>query len=74
MNGEPFFWARNKSGEIKIGRGEIDDPDLVIRGTPSAIASYVYAGAPINVIDLEGDWKLAARLPSLFPMPDKAAA
>src|SRR4030095_496629 len=23
MNGEPFFWARNKKGEIRIGRGEI---------------------------------------------------
>ena len=73
MNGEPFLWARNKKGEIRIGRGEIEDPDLVVRGTPSEIAAYIYAGAPLSSIDAEGDMKLAARLPSLFPMPDKAS-
>ncbi len=73
MNGEPFLWARNKKGEIRIGRGEIEDPDLIIRGSPSEIASYVYAGAPLSSIEVEGDLKLAARLPSLFPMPEKVA-
>ena len=72
MNEEPFFWARSKKGVIRIGRGEIDDPDLIIRGSPSAIAGYVYAGAPLSSIDTEGDLKLATRLPSLFPMPEKA--
>jgi len=72
MNGELFFWARNKKGEIRIGRGEIEDPDLIVRGTPSEIASYVYAGAPMSSLEVEGDLKLAARLPNLFPMPEKA--
>ncbi|HTK58684.1 MAG TPA: helix-turn-helix domain-containing protein [Sphingomicrobium sp.] len=72
MNGEPFFWVRNKKGEIRIGRGEVEDPSLVIRGTPSEIASYVYAGAPLSSIQVDGDLKLAARLPGLFPMPEKA--
>jgi len=72
MNGELFFWARNKKGEIRIGRGEIEDPSLVIRGTPSEIASYVYAGASLSSIEVHGDLKLAARLPGLFPMPEKA--
>jgi DNA-binding HxlR family transcriptional regulator len=72
MDGEPFFWARNKRGEVRIGRGHIDDPDLVIRGTPSQIAGYVYAGAPLSSIEVEGNLKLAARLPGYFPMPEKA--
>jgi DNA-binding HxlR family transcriptional regulator len=72
MNGEPFFWARNKKGEIRIGRGEIENPTLVIRGTPGEIASYVYAGASLSSIEVDGDLKLAARLPGLFPMPEKA--
>jgi ribosomal protein L16/L10AE len=72
MNGEPFFWARNKKGEVRIGRGEIEEPDLVIRGSPSAIAGFVYAGAPLSSIEVQGDLKLAARLPGLFPMPEKA--
>ena len=72
MAGEHYFWIRKK-GEIRIGRGELDQPDLIIRGSPSEIAGFVYAGAPIASIDLDGDRKLAARLPSLFPMPPKAA-
>ena len=71
MNGEPFFWARNRKGEIRIGRGEIDNPDLTIRGSPSQIAGYVYAGAPLASLDVDGDRRLAARLPRLFPMPEK---
>jgi DNA-binding HxlR family transcriptional regulator len=71
MAGEHFFWVRD-GGEVKIGRGAIDAPDLVLRGTPSQIAGVVYAGAPLSSIDVEGDARLAKRLPSLFPMPDKA--
>ena len=72
LNEEPFFWARGEDGEIRIGRGLVDHPDLVVRGSPSEIAGYVYAGAPASSIDMEGDKELAARLPSLFPLPDKA--
>ncbi len=71
MGGEPYFWIR-QAGEVKIGRGEIDQPDLILRGRPSEIAAYVYAGAPLSSIEMEGDEKLAARLPSLFPFPEKA--
>jgi DNA-binding HxlR family transcriptional regulator len=71
MGGEHFFWIR-QDGEVKIGRGAIEQPNLVLRGTPSAIAGYVYAGAPLSSIDIEGDTKLATRLPSLFPFPEKA--
>ncbi len=72
MAGEQFFWIR-EGGQIRIGRGALDRPDLVIRGTPAEIAGFVYAGAPPSSIDMEGDLKLAVLLPSLFPMPDKVA-
>ena len=72
MNGEPYFWARNKKGEVRIGRGEIEGADLTIRGSPSEIADYVYAGLPLSSLDVEGDLKLAQRLPGFFPMPEKA--
>jgi len=73
MAGEHFFWIRKKKGEIRIGRGEIDRPDLIVRGSPSAIAGFVYADANISSIEVEGNMKLAQRLPRLFPMPPKAA-
>ena len=71
MAGEHFFWIRD-GGEVKIGRGVLDQPDLVLRGTPSEIAGFVYAGAPLSSIEVEGDTELAERLPSLFPFPEKA--
>ena len=73
MHGEPFFWIRNKGG-IAIGRGSIEEPDLTLVADPSAIAGYIYAGAPLDAIEVRGDRKLAKLLPSFFPMPDKAIA
>jgi len=73
MNDEPFFWIR-KAGAIAIGRGEIDDADLALAGTPSEIAAFIYVGAPLDSIAASGDLELARRLPSCFPMPDKAPA
>ncbi|MEO6581000.1 MAG: helix-turn-helix domain-containing protein [Sphingomicrobium sp.] len=70
---DQFFWVRKKKGDIRIGRGRVDRPDLIVRGTASDIAGYLYAGAPLSALEIEGDGKLAARLPSLFPMPSKAA-
>src|SRR5688572_15221854 len=58
INGEPFFWIRDGAGEIRIGRGEIDEPDLTIRGSPSEIAGFVYAGAPLSSIEAQGDLAL----------------
>ena len=72
MGGESYFWIREQ-GNVRIGRGAIDGPDLMISGTPSDIAGYVYAGAPSSSVQVEGDAKLAERLRTLFPMPDKAA-
>lgn len=72
MASEHFFWIR-ENGDVRIGRGEVDQPDLILRGTASDIAGFVYAGAPVTSIEIEGDAKLATRLPSLFPMPSKAA-
>ena len=74
MNGEPFYWMRDRNGEVRIGRGEIGDPDLVISGSPSEVAGYIYAGAPLSTLQIEGDSRLAERLPTFFPMPEKAAA
>ena len=41
-------------------------------GEPSAIAGHIYAGAPLTDVEVRGNRKLAKRLPSFFPMPDKA--
>ncbi|WP_294004873.1 helix-turn-helix domain-containing protein [Sphingomonas sp.] len=71
MADESFFWIR-RQGDIRIGRGEVESPDLIFRGTPAEIAGYFYAGALLSSIEVEGDEALAVRLPSLYPMPPKA--
>ena len=71
MNDEPYFWIR-KDGGIIIGRGDIDAPDLILAGPPAQIAGFIYVGAPIESIAAKGDLALAGRLPSFFPMPEKA--
>ena len=45
-----------------------------LEASPSQIAAYIYAGAPLASLRVEGDLELAKRLPSYFPMPAKAAA
>src|SRR5215203_4174418 len=71
MAGEQFFWVRD-DGDVRIGRGPIENADLVLRGTPGAIAAYVYAGGPLSALEAEGDERLARALPTFFPMPQKA--
>jgi DNA-binding HxlR family transcriptional regulator len=71
MADEPYFWIR-EGGQVRIGRGEIDDADLLLKGSPTAIAGVVYGGAPLSTIETAGNVALAARFASLFPMPDKA--
>lgn len=69
---EDFFWVR-EGQDIRIGRGEIERPDLVLRGgTASDIAAVVYGGAPLESVLVEGDIGLARRFATFFPMPAKA--
>jgi DNA-binding HxlR family transcriptional regulator len=71
---EEFFWIR-EGQDIRIGRGAIERPDLVLRGeSASDIAAVMYGGAPPESILAEGDVELLRRLPTFFPMPEKAAA
>lgn len=78
MGDETFFWIREKS-EVSIGRGEVASPDAVLTGDPSAIASIVYAGRPLDdaIADgdlaVEGDRDLIRRLPHCFPLPEPAS-
>jgi DNA-binding HxlR family transcriptional regulator len=78
MHGEDYFWIRDK-GEIAIGRGTIERPDVVVTGSPPSIASIVYGNRPLDdaigagELEVQGDRTLIERLPACFPMPDPAA-
>ena len=78
MHGEDYFWIR-KDGEIAIGRGAIERPDVVLTGAPMAIASIIYGNRPLDdaigagELAISGDRGLIERLPACFPMPAPAA-
>lgn len=78
LNDQPFFWAL-ADGQVNIGRGELPDADTILTGSPMAVASIVYGGRPLEDavaagdLVMEGDPDLLRRLPSFFPLPDKAS-
>jgi DNA-binding HxlR family transcriptional regulator len=69
---DSFFWIR-EGQDIRIGRGEIDNPDWVFSGSPSDIAAAIYVGLPLESVVAEGDIGRARSFATFFPMPDKAA-
>jgi DNA-binding HxlR family transcriptional regulator len=78
MGEETFFWVRDKE-EVLIGRGDIASPDAVLTGDPSAIASIIYGGHPLEDavaagdLDVHGDRDLVRRLAACFPLPEPAS-
>ena len=78
MGEETFFWVREK-GEVGIGRGEVPSPDAVVTGEPTAIASIIYGGRPLEEaiavgdLEVQGDREMIRRFPSCFPLPEPAS-
>ncbi len=76
--GEETFLARLAGGRIEIARGDVDDADLVLTGTPPVLAGAIYGGQPLGalegagVLGIRGDRALAERFVGLFPLPPKA--
>lgn len=74
---EQFHWTIDR-GAIALGRGLPPDPHIVFGGETGGVAALLYAGVPLEQLEgdgmltIEGDRALAARLPTFFPMPEKA--
>jgi DNA-binding HxlR family transcriptional regulator len=69
--------ARIADGRIAVARGALDQADVVFTGAATAIAAAVYGGQPLRALtaagalSIEGDWALAERFVTLFPLPPK---
>lgn len=60
--------------EIHLGVERTNDLagcDVIFSGAPSEIAAVIHGGAPLDLIRIEGDLKLAKRFTTLFPLPPK---
>jgi DNA-binding HxlR family transcriptional regulator len=76
--GAETFVVRIGSGRLEVARGSLDESDVILTGTASAVAAAVYGGrslkalAAAGALSVEGDRALAERFVTLFLLPLKA--
>ena len=76
--GADLFDTRLHDGTFDVARAEPEDVDLLFTAEEArSIAAAVYAGQPLagleaaGMIGIEGDYALAERFVTLFPLPEK---
>lgn len=69
--GEMVYVAVVKDRAIKVRRGSLEEAAAVITAPPTSIAAVVYGGAPLTLLQIEGDEALARRFLTLFTLPPK---
>ncbi|HEX8624425.1 MAG TPA: winged helix-turn-helix transcriptional regulator [Allosphingosinicella sp.] len=78
--GAESFVAEVEGGRFESARGETGGADVVLAGTPTGLAAFVYGGQRIEVLEqagmlkVEGDEDVARRFATLFPLPPKVGA
>ena len=76
--GRESYRATIRDGVIRSERCPAEGADAVFTGTPGAIASAIYGGVPLAMLEaegtmtIEGDRAIAERFVTLFPLPPKA--
>lgn len=69
--GEMVYVAEVADGAIAVRRGSAEEGQALVAGEPTNVAAVVYGGAPLQLLQLEGDEALARRFLSLFTLPPK---
>ena len=69
--GDARYFAEVDGSRFEIGRGEIDAPDATIECSPDELKVVLYAGAPVETLQVKGDMDAARRFVSLFSLPPK---
>lgn len=65
-------WLRIGAGESSAGRGEAEDPDLVLGGTaPEIVTALVIGGEAEEQVEIEGDHAALLRLRELVDLPPR---
>ena len=76
--GGEVFWARVNDGSLAIGRGETDQPDVVVTADAESLARLVRgelkpaAAVRSGAVEVAGDRAAFNRFPSLFKFPPSA--
>ncbi|HVY77850.1 MAG TPA: winged helix-turn-helix transcriptional regulator [Solirubrobacterales bacterium] len=69
------YWLRIEGGWTTIGRGPVENPDLLLAGAPiEVIAALVVGEAGAGGTEVEGDRELLERLRAMVVIPDRLRA
>ena len=71
--GDISYVASLLPDRLAIERREIEHCDVTFTGPPNDLAAVIHGGAPLEMVDVEGDMELAKRFVTLFPLPPKVA-
>jgi DNA-binding HxlR family transcriptional regulator len=69
--GEASYVATVHDGRLDVERREAEDCDVTFTGKSNDVAAVIHGGAPLEMIEVEGDMALAKRFLTLFPLPPK---
>ena len=69
--GEANYVTTVQDGRLTVERRDCDDCAVTFIGSPMAVAAVIHGGAPMDLIQVEGDLALAKRFITLFPLPPK---
>jgi DNA-binding HxlR family transcriptional regulator len=69
--GDIGYVATIHEGRLDVERVAPEDCDVIFAGAPSDVAAVIHGGAPLEMIEVKGDMKLAKRFVKLFPLPPK---
>jgi DNA-binding HxlR family transcriptional regulator len=69
--GEASYVATVHDGRLDVERREAEDSDVTFTGKSNDVAAVIHGGAPLEMIEVEGDMALAKRFLTLFPLPPK---
>lgn len=71
-SGGQAYWLRIEEGWIAAGRGEADDPDLVVGGDPAKVLAALVAGEQAEAgIEVEGDRGALEELRAWVVLPER---
>lgn len=76
--GNETFLAHLANGAIEIDAAPTVAADITFTAPPPVIAAAIYGGQKLGVLEdagaleIDGDWSLAERFVTLFPLPAKA--
>ena len=69
--GPDSYLVRIRKGRLKVARGEAGAGDVLFTAPPTALAAVIYGGAPLDLVQVEGERPLAERFVKFFPLPAK---